>query len=112
MNEILTELRKDPLFYKLLNNLIKSIEETLIEKYGFTPEMIDEFTYHPRYDFDATKHKQTYFPMDLPQDNVFGFNQNMIPVYGGKRKNKSVKKNKKTRQSKKKNKTQTRRKTK
>jgi hypothetical protein len=79
--------------------------------------MIDEFTYHPTYkrprnNFYETQHKKTYFPMDFPQDNVFGFNQNMISVYGGKHKNKSVKKNKKTRHSKKKNKTQTRRKTK
>ena len=120
VNEMLTELRKDPLFYKLLNNLIKSIEETLIEKYGFTPEMIDEFTYHPTYkrprnNFYETKHKNTYFPMDnrmdFPRDNVSDI-QYMIDVYGGKHKNKSVKQNKKTRQSKKKNKTQTRRKTK
>jgi hypothetical protein len=116
VNRMLTELRKDPLFYKLLNNLIKSIEETLIDKYGFTPEMIDEFTYHPTYkrprnDFYKKQHKQIYFPMDntmdFPRDNVFGSNQNMISVYGGKRKNKSIKKNKKTRHSKKQNKTRT-----
>lgn len=116
VNKMLSELRQEPIFYELLHNLIASIEKKRIKTDNFTPEMIDEFTYHPTYktprnDFYEKEHKQTYFPMDnrmdFPRDNVFGSNQNMISVYGGKRKNKSVKKNKKTRHSKKQNKTRT-----
>lgn len=119
VNRMLSELREEPIFYELLHNLIASIEKKRMKNDNFNSEMIHEFT-HPTSkrltnDFYETKHKNTYFPidnaMDFPRDNVFG-RQNMIPVYGGKRKNKSVKKNKKTRYSKKENKTRTRRKTK
>ena len=100
VEDILNELRKNPLFYELLNNLIKAINETLIEHYDFTPEMIDELSYSNETEYPITQYPITQYPTNdfykkyEPINNIFDFpredfnSNNLILGYGGKQNNK------------------------
>ena len=61
VEDILNELRENPLFYELLNNLIKAINETLIENYDFTPEMLDELSYSNETEYPMTEYATTEY---------------------------------------------------
>jgi hypothetical protein len=105
VEDILNELRENPLFYELLNNLIKAINETLIEHYDFTPEMIDELSYSNETEYPIAQYPTTQYPIAQyptndfykkyePINNIFDFpredfnSNNLISVYGGKQNNK------------------------
>uniref|UniRef100_A0A6C0LS56 Uncharacterized protein n=1 Tax=viral metagenome TaxID=1070528 RepID=A0A6C0LS56_9ZZZZ len=62
VEDILNELRENPLFYELLNNLIKAINETLIEHYDFTPEMIDELSYSNETEYPIAQYPIAQYP--------------------------------------------------
>ena len=115
IEDILNELRENPLFYELLNNLIKAINETLIENYDFTPEIIDELSYSNEIEYPATEYPTNdFYKKYKPINNyIFDFpredfnSNNLISAYGGKQKNRKTNMNrksiKKIRQTKKQN---------